>query len=159
LRLVEIGLIALIVGLICYAGYMFVLPDDLPPLLPEDTKGIAVSSYAVNAVWEPPKPLSEYVARMEESNLFGDPEAVPSVEAPVTQAAPVSEDSAFTADHRIVGIVIGDPSEVIIENARSQQTMFLEEGQTQGDISIEKIVGNTVRLKYKGVLLESALTE
>ena len=56
-------------------------------------------------------------------------------------------------DHKIVGILIGPPAQIVIENKVNHKTLFLLEGQTQDDISLQSVDKSQIRLKYKGVLL------
>ena len=57
----------------------------------------------------------------------------------------------------IVGVVIGHPSEVIIEDTQANQTFFVKEGQTVGAITLERASKQRVSLMYQGQPIEVEL--
>jgi type II secretory pathway component PulC len=63
---------------------------------------------------------------------------------------------AFTQDLKVVGTILGHPSEVIIENQQSKETFFLKLGDHLKEATIQKIVEGKVLLQYRGKVIEMA---
>ena len=54
------------------------------------------------------------------------------------------------ANLKIVGIMLGESPQIVIEDANSQQTYFINQNETQNGIKIDHVKGGTVFLDYNG---------
>jgi type II secretory pathway component PulC len=63
---------------------------------------------------------------------------------------PSAGTSELPANLKVVGIVVGTPSEVIIEDTSARQTYFIIQGQSEAGITLESIKDGQVLLSYQG---------
>jgi type II secretory pathway component PulC len=61
------------------------------------------------------------------------------------------------SQYNLSGIVSGDNPKAIIEDKKSQKSYFLREGESAGDLTVEKIGAGKVSLDYKGEKFELVL--
>ena len=87
-------------------------------------------------------PLSSYEAVFERSVFFGAYQ--PSAAGPVLQQS-LEE---LIKDYRLKGVAILDKPEAIFEDARTQQSIFVREGDKLGEVNVKKIQDGTVILSY-----------
>ena len=94
------------------------------------------------------KPYSFYAEELEKKDIFGfvAPGSVKGAGAKGPESAKVELPSNF----KIVGVIVGHPSEVIIEDTQAKETFFLQEGKQLGDFEIEHAEKEKVALKYQG---------
>lgn len=85
-----------------------------------------------------------YLESFEASTLFGNGSSVAS--APALQAS-LTE---LTKDYRLKGVVLTDDSEAIIEDARTQKTLFVKKGAFLGDLAVNEIGEGFIVLSYLG---------
>ena len=96
--------------------------------------------------------LESYTNKIASRDIFSS--ASPSV-----PFVPSAGETELPVNLKVVGIVVGKPSEIIIEDSSVHQTYFIPEGQSQGGITLQKISdgsalllsqGKTVVVKIKG---------
>ena len=96
-----------------------------------------------------PKSLDLYTFQINQRDIFsattGNAQSQPAL-----QTAAGSSVAQLPASYKIVGIVLGKPSEVVIEDTSLKQTLFMLEGETQGDIKVEHIDKDGVTLIFQG---------
>jgi len=51
---------------------------------------------------------------------------------------------------KIVGLVIADPSQIVIEDTFAQKTYFIDEDHPQDGISIKQVIANQMTINYQG---------
>lgn len=87
------------------------------------------------------EPFEAYQTVFEKSSFFGNPV---SADAPVIKAT-IQE---LIKDYRLKGTIItGDP-EAIIQDARTQQSLFVHKGHQLGELSVKEITEGSVTLSY-----------
>lgn len=94
-----------------------------------------------------------YASKINRRDLFSS--STVSTDLSTLTAAP----GALPGDLKVVGIVVGNPSEVIIENTTSHQTLFIQQGKETDGISIQKVQAHQVILTYKGESVAIPLKE
>ncbi|MEI8012845.1 MAG: hypothetical protein WCI27_10285 [Candidatus Omnitrophota bacterium] len=67
--------------------------------------------------------------------------------------------TAVKGRHKVVGILIGPPAQVVIEDREKKRTYFIEQGQTQDEISLQSVDKEKFVISYKGTLLVITLKE
>src|SRR6185436_13696737 len=97
----------------------------------------------------PLKPVSAYAQQLAQRDIFNF--AATSAEMPQNQNATPGQ---LPANLKIVGVLVGHPSEVIIEDTQPQQTYFLKEGEASGPFKILRVSKESVGLEYQGQSFE-----
>jgi type II secretory pathway component PulC len=121
---------------------------------------MANAESSVNALLSPDKmvplkPISAYAEQLVQRDIFSFSSA-PAEKSP--NDAPAA--GAWPANLKIVGVMIGaNPSEVIIEDAQTQQTYFLKEGETSGVFKVLHISKTSVAIEYQGQSFEVGLQQ
>ena len=97
----------------------------------------------------PPPPLSAHAAKP----LFAAPAPVRTESKPV--AAPSRNVNALAARLSLLGIVAGEPAQVIIEDSQTNKTYFVEEGQAvvEGAV-VQEITDSRVTLDLFGETID-----
>ena len=151
LKIIERVLTAAIVALAVYAVYSF-QNDKFERFdhISDGKKGPAMALNEGMAQENPGlKAFDYYAAFLKKRNIFDYGSADTS--AGTTPAAPAGQ----LPEHlKVVGIILADKPEVVIEDTQSKQTYFVQEGQKTGDLEIERIKGNSVVLLYQGQTIE-----
>ena len=149
LRVVERLVWVLTAVLAIYAGYLYLIPaKDGSSLYIGQVKPFEQES--LEALLRQPEPFTEYTGLFESRSLFEDPlKEEPEPTAPPPAMVPQAA-LTFPEHLKIVGIVIGEPSEVIVEDTVQQTTLFLKPGDEQGDIRVKSIEQNMVIFNYLG---------
>jgi len=104
-------------------------------------------------VFQDPQPFSTYESQLSKRDLFQAPQ--PKVVVPEQPVQPVEEQAVQTMEAlpehlKIVGIVVGEPTEVIIEDTKAQQTFFVREGENMGDFAMQRSGEDKIIIKYQG---------
>ncbi len=87
------------------------------------------------------EPFEAYQKAFERSGLFGNV----SEAGPQFQSVPIAE---LAKDFRLKGVVLMDEPEAIIENAKTQSSSFVRQGQKVGELEIKTIKEGYVVLSY-----------
>jgi len=96
------------------------------------------------------QPYEFYLNSIQAHPLFGNlsgqqGEGIPSAIA--TQASSIN-------DINLVGVIMGDNPQAIIEDKKAQKTYYLIKGQFIGDFQVEEIISGKVILNYHGQKFE-----
>jgi hypothetical protein len=51
---------------------------------------------------------------------------------------------------KIVGVIVGKPTDLVVEDSQSGQTYFLTEGSTRGELTFSKIEQDKLFIQYRG---------
>ena len=117
-----------------------------------EDKGAIVEPVTQNNLAVEQKPLDYYLSIVEKRNIFNtsfEPAAAKK-EAMPTQA--IQEDPRNSL--RLVGIVMDQKPQAIIEDSQSKETFFLFKGDKINEVLIEDIFENKVVLSYGGQRFE-----
>ena len=85
-----------------------------------------------------------YLANFDKSALFGSASA--GIGTPALQAS-LAE---LAKDYRLQGVILSDDSEAIIQDARTQKTIFVKKGGQLGELTVQEIEEGRVTLVYLG---------
>jgi type II secretory pathway component PulC len=97
------------------------------------------------------KPLSFYVQKFENKDLFN----TSLYQTNPTSAAVVnSAEQNPTQSLKLVGIVLDDKPQAIIEDLNSQQTLFLHVGDSIQDAKVKQILEGKVIFQFKEEMIE-----
>jgi hypothetical protein len=99
------------------------------------------------------KPFSFYQAVLDKRQIFNQPVSG-GVKEEKTPGINMAE---IISQYNLSGIVSGDNPKAIIEDKKSQKSYFLREGESAGDLTVEKIGAGKVSLDYKGEKFELVL--
>ena len=90
------------------------------------------------------EPQEVYLTNFDRSALFGDAPA--GIGTPVLQAS-LAE---LTKDYRLQGVLLMDDPEAIIQDARTQKTIFVKKGGQLGELTVKEIKEGLIILTYLG---------
>ncbi len=97
------------------------------------------------------RPFDEYLAMLEQRNIFEMPwEKSKPQETPVA-AAPAPQ---LSESIRVLGIVLDNQPQAILEDVKTSQTVFVSVGQTISDAVVEEIREGKVIFNYHGQKVE-----
>jgi hypothetical protein len=102
------------------------------------------------------KTLLSYLAMVQRRNIFS-PFVIEDVQAQQMQAETEELQETvreMAADLQLVGILVSPELQVMIENKKTNETFFLQEGDSINKLKIEKIHPDRVVLSYQGQTLE-----
>lgn len=97
--------------------------------------------------------MQELAALLEARNIFMP---APAGAVAASAATPAGQ---LPDNLKIVGIIVGTPSQVIIEDAQAKQTYFLNEGDTQAGVTVKHINSDQVVLAFQGQDIAVAFTQ
>jgi type II secretory pathway component PulC len=98
-------------------------------------------------------PLSFYLDAVNKRKLFGGSAAK---QAKIAGAEDVNI-SQIASNFNLSGIIAGDTPKAIIEDKKAQKSYFLKEGESIGEVKLNKIGDGKVILEYRGAGFELAL--
>lgn len=104
-----------------------------------------------------PPPFDEYANVITKRDLFELPveESSPAIEPQAVQPAPVQVvQRDLSQELRLVGIVLDDQPQAVIEDIRNKETIFLRKGEQHGDIILEDVQAGKVTIRYHQELVE-----
>ena len=55
---------------------------------------------------------------------------------------------------KVVAVIIGSPSQIVIEDSADKNTYFVEEGKSDGPFELKSVSNHKIRLNYQGQLIE-----
>lgn len=102
----------------------------------------------------PGQPVSHYLDIVARHNLFKIYEGPAKSDGHIPVKAGASE---LLSNYSLAGIVSGENPQAIIEDKKSKNTYFLNQGQYLGDFKIEEILEGKVILELKGQRFELSL--
>ena len=103
----------------------------------------AVSAIANSSHASFTESVSSYESSFDRSGLFGKV----SNEGPVFLKSSIAE---LVKDYRLKGVVLLNEPEAILEDARTQRSIFLKVGDHLGELTVKEIKEGEVVLKYYG---------
>jgi len=122
----------------------------------------AQTEAVVQTAFNDPEPFSTYESRFKERDLFALPQQTVIQENAdtVSSSNAVSVTTSALPDHvKVVGIIVGKPSEIVIEDTQTQQTFFIQEGQAQGDFAMERVDNGRVIVSFRGQNFQIPLSQ
>ena len=90
------------------------------------------------------EPQEVYLKNFDRSSLFGNASSgtgTPALQVSLTELA---------KDYRLQGVVLTDEPEAIIQDARTQKTIFVRLGEQLGELKVKEIKEGMVILAYLG---------
>ena len=117
---------------------------------------IKVKNTSVNSTIDLPVPLpyESYASKIKKRNVFSS-----SIDSSELNLANAVKPGTLPSHLKVVGIVVGDPTEVILEDTNSRQTFFIRQGHEENGMSIQKVESNQVILNYQGQAVTIPLKE
>lgn len=151
LTLLNKALMAAVAGLAIFLMVKAVILLPAPAMLPEVADETAAPAPAMDPGRD--KPLEHYLSAVQKRDMF-DASAAPGASS-ATENLP----AAIAADDprhafRLVGIVMDNDPQVIIEDLRSRETHFLSAGQKIQQFTVETISESNVTLSGNGKTYE-----
>lgn len=129
--------------LIFAAGALALIPiDAMAVYLPRTGRASSAPAAAQGPSAEL-DPEASYLREFEGSALFG---YASGISAPALQAS-LAE---LAKDYRLKGVVLMDEAEAILEDAKTQKTVFVKIGEQVGDLTVKEIKEGFVVLSYVG---------
>ncbi|MFH1360899.1 MAG: hypothetical protein ABIJ41_07730 [Candidatus Omnitrophota bacterium] len=117
-----------------YIGYQLLLDrKDINPLLAESKQDVPLQD--VKILLPEAKPFSVYASEISQRNIFESPLERDKTQTPVT----LSSKAELTKNLRLVGIVLAENSEAIIEDLETKNTVFLHIGESIRGAVLEEI--------------------
>lgn len=111
---------------------------------------------------EIPKPYSYFEDLMAKRNIFISPVPEMEMTPPVSPPQPVKQlpkKPDFTQNLNLVGIILSDNPEAVIEHRKSKDTLFVKKGDRIEEAVVEDIREGKVILNYDGERMELELLE
>lgn len=148
-RLLILGIIALIAAVVMK---YFVSQQESADLLKEQD---VIEKEGGQGLIQIPKqkPFSYYQSRIDKRNIFRSPWEKPKAGTSGQQSGPISD---LANEFKIVGIVVDDSPNVILEDVKTNETFFVAEGESIKGATIEKIEEDKVIFIYNGETIELA---
>lgn len=121
---------------------MFIFKPKRPVLIVSDSEVTAQDVLPSEIVIPPTKTFDEYVEIINKRDIFNPPDS--------KQPGVLSEDLApvpaidLRASYRLVGILLDKDPRAVVEDLKTQETLFLSKGQKIGDITVEDIADGKV---------------
>lgn len=142
-RLVERVLLGLAVVLVVAILYEFLLTGHNAATLLKEPQTKEKDVIADEFASLEPKPSTYYTAAMKERDIFASPLAGKKSDHITTTSIP-----ELAKRLRLVGIVLDNTSEAIIEDVETNQTFFLHKGERIKDAIVDDILESKVILLY-----------
>ena len=121
-----------------------IIPLDLYFLLPVQAKAANFATI-LPALQKPSiRPLDQYDASFQTGGLFGGPANSSGL---TVLKASINE---LVKDYRLKGVVILSEPEAIVEDARTQKSVFVKVGQQLGDLKVKEITEGKIVLSCYG---------
>jgi type II secretory pathway component PulC len=144
LTLVQIVLVVLLTASLVYTGAYVFRPSGGVSIDVTDVNDEPEGEIVLNAIMPVAEPYDVYMDKIVSRDIFSS--VAPSVSAFVPSAG----ESELPVNLKIVGIVVGTPSEIIVEDSSAHQTYFILEGQSQAGITLQRISDGQVLLSFQG---------
>ena len=144
LGVVNAALFLCATGLLGYLGYRSFFKTDETKAAIEAVTASAEAAPAPPMPETAPPPLEVYQAQFNKRDLF---------ERPLEQVA-VNASVDLTKRYKLVGIVLGEKPEAIVEDLTSRNTLFIHEGEMLDAVQVKKIEEGHVILLQEGLEVE-----
>ena len=150
MKIVEALLIISLVGLAVYIGYSMKSKDRGEFLIPSDAGVSPAVNLAGPAQPFPAlQPYEYYKNDFEQRDLFSSVQNN-AVASPHTSTGPPETTEGFPSHLRVTAIVLGNPSDVVIEDKNTKSSLFLKEGESAGDLKVLQVSKDAVSINYFG---------
>ena len=145
------GLLLVCMGLTCYIASRVIFKsaeNDILPAPAQEATDTPVSSD--NSLLQA-KPFSVYAQTLSERDIFASPFQKPLVDTPAAASSEPAPAPTPTFDlsqnYKLVGIILDNDPQAVIEDIRNQRTLFLSKGdQLEGGVLDEISDGRVVFL-------------
>jgi len=134
-----------------YIVYFMVTHNNLS--FSPELSGSAVKPAEVTVFEIPPYEI--YAVKIKKRDLFSS--SINSSD--FAQLSGTFSEGALPSNLKVVGIILGKPVEVVLEDTALHQTIFIKQGQINNNISIEKVDGQQLILNYQGQQVSILLKE
>ena len=137
----------IISGLLIYTAYIWIRPGTSEEILIPDSRVVSLKSIdrkqQINQKNLNLKPSSFYSSMAKERNLFKQLTANPVI---------LSEErigiGQLVKDLKLIGIVLDEMTQAVIENRKTKSVHYVNEGSTVGELKVSKISESSVTLSY-----------
>lgn len=102
-------------------------------------------------------PFSDYEQIFKSRDLFAiEDDQPPQAEfvQPAPVIAPVVVQRDLSQELKLVGILLDDRPQVVLEDLKNNTTIFLHKGESHGDIVLEDVRDGKVTIRYHNELIE-----
>ncbi|MFA5059221.1 MAG: hypothetical protein WC676_01155 [Candidatus Omnitrophota bacterium] len=137
-------------ALICYAAYEFLYAKKEINDPAKDQSVVLPEADMVKITSQQPKPYSYYEQQLKRRDIFESP----VYKSGNQDAKPVASSSELTKNLRLVGIVLDEKPEAIIEDVELKETMFVHKGESVKDAVVDEIKQGKVILIYRDQKIE-----
>ena len=143
LKNIEYLFIAVILFCLGYMGYFFLMKNNtsnqtFKTNIPQQLVDQTMQDFVAPAT----KPYEVYSDKINTRDIFTQHIVVP--------VKPTVSLSQLPPNFKIVGIVMGQSSQVIVEDSNTHETYFINKNTPQGGIALEKMEKDKVFLNYQG---------
>jgi type II secretory pathway component PulC len=145
--ILEKFLLAVIAVVICFIVFLL-LPRNIISL-PQEQVLLKKENFTVSKV----VPISFYQDIVSKRKLFGG-QAVSQVKIAGNDDISISQ---ISSNFNLSGIIAGDTPKAIIEDKKAQKSYFLKEGESIGEVKLNKIGDGKVIMEYRGTGFELVL--
>ena len=90
------------------------------------------------------EPVNSYLETFDRNTLFGSSASGGSISTFQVSA------TELIKDYRLKGVVLGGDPEAIVEDAKTQKTLFLKTGEQLGELIVKEIKEGMIVLSYPG---------
>jgi hypothetical protein len=125
-------------------AFVLVIPADAFLIYFCSPKPIRIAPTVQDKPATKTEPEESYLTNFDRSAVFGN--ASPGLSTPALQAS-LTE---LTKDYRLQGVVLTDEPEAIIQDARTQKTVFVKIGGQLGELTVKEIKEGLIVLQYLG---------
>ncbi len=133
----------IIFALLIYTAYIWIRPATSEEILIPSSRVIDSRKLSLKNVDKKLKPSSFYSSMAKKRNLFkqltANPVILPEARIGIGQ---------LVKDLNLVGIVLDERTQAIIENRKTKSVLYLNEGSVFGELKVSKISESSVTLSY-----------
>jgi hypothetical protein len=126
LKILKNGLLFSILGFLLISPVLLYAMNTTPVSLKNDAPAISFASSKI-------QPLSVYETAIQKNSLFGNVSTSSGATVTKTNIAELIK------DYRLKGVITGADPEAIIEDARTQKSMFVKKGDSLGEVQVKEI--------------------
>jgi hypothetical protein len=137
----------LILTIILGAGYIlnFMLNNQRYSSAPQTQEPLQAGQVPGQETMEESRMSLEQISSVINQRDIFQAKAETAISSGQAAAAPTGE---LPANLKVVGILVGRPSQIIIEDATIRQTYFINEGETQGGIRLQRVDPDKFVINY-----------
>lgn len=145
-------LVIIFIGVIAYLGWeIFKLKEESNLSVASEIAEVSLPQEQLKTEEEPLKPYSYYSQEIGKKELF-KASVLQGQEKELTSSAPTIRD--LSADLILLGIVLDNQPQAIIEDKKAKKSYFLYKGDVIGEMKVDEIMEGKVILSYQGEKIE-----